>query len=311
MADPALLNRRPLMVKVANIPRYVRPQWGLMLADQVYEYYTEYGSTRFIAIYLGRDASQVGPIRSARFFDENIIQAYKAVFAFGSADASVIEQLFNANYFDRLVLESDWTPLFRYDPKGYDFLMVDTSKLSKYITGKKVENSRQNLDGMFFKLGIPTGGEAGRLVSVRYSISIYNKWEYDVFSGKYMRSSDTQEDAYGGRDEVYQPLTDQLTNERIAFDNVVFLAIPYEWYRHTPEQFTVPFIGSGDAYIFRDGQMYRVKWKRLTQDDMPTLVNPDGSLFPFKPGTTWFEVVGSSSTLTHTSDGWRFEFHIP
>ena len=32
-----------------------------------------------------RDASQVGPIRSARFFDENIIQAYKAIFAFGSA----------------------------------------------------------------------------------------------------------------------------------------------------------------------------------------------------------------------------------
>ena len=41
VADPTLLNRRPVLVKVSNLPRYVRPQWGLSLADIVFEYYID------------------------------------------------------------------------------------------------------------------------------------------------------------------------------------------------------------------------------------------------------------------------------
>jgi hypothetical protein len=61
--DPTLLDRRPMLIKVSNLPRDVRPQSGLSRADIVYEYYTEEGTTRFIAIYYGMDAEQVGSIR--------------------------------------------------------------------------------------------------------------------------------------------------------------------------------------------------------------------------------------------------------
>jgi hypothetical protein len=311
VADPSLLERRPLMIKVSNIPRYVRPQWGLTLADHIYEYYTEYGSTRFIAIYLGKDATQVGPIRSARFFDENIIRAYKAVFAFGSADITVINRLFNADFYDRLVVESDWSPMFRYDPNGYNHLMVDTNALSKYISDKGIENGRQDLNGMFFQMEPPAEGSPGEHVSVRYSNSIYNKWDYDPTSGKYLRSSDTVEDAYGGRDEVYAPLSDQLTGEPVASDNVVFLEVPYQFYRRVPEQMEIPFVGSGLAFAFRDGQVYRVRWQRFTQDSMVSLAYEDGTPFPFKPGNTWFEVIGTTSEEIQNDQGWRFVFHIP
>ena len=59
VADPALLQRRPMLIKVSNLPRNVRPQWGLSLADIVFEYYAEEGSTRFAAIFYGQDASMV------------------------------------------------------------------------------------------------------------------------------------------------------------------------------------------------------------------------------------------------------------
>ena len=48
-ADPTLLDRRPLLIKVQNLPRNSRPQWGLSLADIVFEYYSEEGGTRFAA----------------------------------------------------------------------------------------------------------------------------------------------------------------------------------------------------------------------------------------------------------------------
>ena len=53
VSDPSLLQRRPMLIKVSNLPRNVRPQWGLSLADVVFEYYTEEGSTRFAAIFYG------------------------------------------------------------------------------------------------------------------------------------------------------------------------------------------------------------------------------------------------------------------
>lgn len=309
--DATLLERRPLMIKVSNLPRYVRPQWGLNLADHVYEYYTEYGTTRFIAIFLGQDASQVGPIRSARFFDENIIRAYKAIFVFGSADITVLNRLFDADFANRLVMESDWTPLFRYDPNKYNHLMVDTSALSKYFTEQGFENGRQDLDGMFFQMEPPSNGLTAEQVSVRFSNAIYNQWDYDSISGMYLRSSDTVDDKNEGKDEVYAPLFDQLTGEAVAADNVVLLEIPYQFYRREPEQMEIPFVGSGLAYALRDGKMYKVRWQRFEKDSMVSLAYEDGSPFPLKPGNTWFEVIGTTSEQLQTDQGWRFVFHIP
>ncbi|NIP43226.1 MAG: DUF3048 domain-containing protein, partial [candidate division Zixibacteria bacterium] len=61
----------PIAMKIPLMPRgSARPQWGLSLADHVYEYYLEKGITRFIAIFFGNNAERAGPIRSGRLFDE-------------------------------------------------------------------------------------------------------------------------------------------------------------------------------------------------------------------------------------------------
>ena len=72
--DPGNLVRRPLVIKVTNYPRSVRPQWGLTLADHVYEYYIADSMSRFIGIFYGNDAIRVGPVRSARLLDEHIMR---------------------------------------------------------------------------------------------------------------------------------------------------------------------------------------------------------------------------------------------
>ena len=81
VASPEKLERRPLLIKVSNFPRGNRPQWGLSLADLVFEHYTEAGSTRFSALFFGSDSERVGPIRSARFFDVELMRMYNAISA--------------------------------------------------------------------------------------------------------------------------------------------------------------------------------------------------------------------------------------
>jgi hypothetical protein len=325
--NPALLNRRPIVIKVENLPREHRPQWGLSLADLVFEYYTEEGSTRFAAVYYGSDAERVAPIRSGRFFDANVVQMYKAVFVYGSAWVKVQERFYNSDFASRLIMEigtRSCPALCRYDPNGQNLLASNTAALLEYLKTRKVDNMRQNLDGMFFKLETPPGGDLANQVYVRYSGAIYNRWNYDPATGRYLRFSDKQNDL-NRTNEVYEQLTDRLTGQPISAENVVTLCVPHAYFVKTADSEVIDIImdnrvpsytgcdgqtytgGTGPAYIARDGRIYKVTWQRAKKDAALTLVKPDGSLFPFKPGKTWFEVIGASSSLGPNVVGiWRF-----
>jgi len=311
--NPALLERRPMIIKVANLPRNYRPQWGLSLADHVIEYYIEEGTTRFAAVFLGQDASMVGPIRSGRFFDNHLVMMYQANFAFGSADSRVLNLLYNQGYANRLVIESACPPMCRYEPNGVNYLMANTTDLTTFINNRRLRegNGRQNLDGFAFNYDAPVeGAEAGR-VFVRYSAAIYNRWDYDPETGKYYRYSDTQNDLEQGRNEVYEQLTDRLTGDPISADNVVILHVSHRYFSRRPEIIDIVMSGPDKAYLFRDGQVFELKWYRNALDKLFILVGPDDKPFPLKPGNTWFEMVGTSSTLTSDGSDWRFKFQIP
>lgn len=314
VSDPGLLERRPLAIKVANLPRYYRPQWGLSLTDMVYEYYTEEGTTRFVALFLGNDAETVGPIRSARLFDGNIVRMYDAILAFASGDVRVRNRLFNTDYASRLVSEfpAGCPPMCRYEPNGVNDLITNTSDLSSYLTEAGVANGRQDLDGMFFKLEPPPGGQPGARAFAHFSGSIYNRWDYDPATGKYSRFADTVDNLAGPENEVFAPLTDRLTNQPITADNVLVALMPHEYYSQKPEIIDFPFETSGTAYLFRDGQAYKVLWQRPTADSVLSLSLEDGTPFPFKPGNTWVEVMGKSSKVAQEGQSdWRFTFQIP
>jgi hypothetical protein len=169
-------------------------------------------------------------------------------------------------------------------------------------------NVRQDLNGMSFMLDAPAGGQPATQAFVRYSASIYNRWDYDPSSGTYLRYSDTADVFQAGETEKYQQLTDRLTGEPITADNVVFLYITHELY--SPGIYDILFSGSGKGYALRDGQIYQVTWHR-NDTDVVSLTNPDGSPFAFKPGNTWFEVVGLNSTLQQTDQSWRFVHIMP
>ena len=307
VANPTLLDRRPMLVKVQNLPRNSRPQWGLSLADIVFEYYTEEGTTRFAAIFYGNDASLVGPIRSGRFIDGHLVRGYKAVFAFGSAYVSEMDRYLSSEYADRLVIEGSSTPLTRYDPNGFNYLMVNTADLSAYATQKGI-NGKQDLTGMSFNMTAPAGGQPATQAIVRHSGAIYNRWDYDAASGTYLRFSDTSDATDVQNPEQYAQLTDRLTDQPIAADNVVVINVTHELY--SENIYDILLSGSGAAYAFRDGQAYQATWRR-SDTEVVSLTHPDGTPFAFKPGITWFEVVGVSSTVEQTDQGWRFTHHMP
>lgn len=309
--NPENLDRRPMLIKVSNLPREVRPQFGLSRADIVYEYYTEQGTTRFIAIYYGQDAKKVGSIRSARFFDEHIIRMYRGFFVFGSGDERVRDRLYESNFADRLIVEwqVECPALCRPDPVT-NYLIADTMALREYIHKQDIPDERQDLNGMHFQMQIPPGGQSINKIYAWYSAVIYNRWDYDPPSGRYYRYVD-EENAFEGQPEVYRPLRDALGDIPIATDNVVILLMPHEFYSISPEIVEIQFYGSGQAYAFRDGQAYELEWVRANESGVYSLYTLDGDVYPFKPGTTWFEVMGIESKIFQNDSNWRFEMRFP
>jgi hypothetical protein len=313
VSDPAALERRPLAIKISNHPRYVRPQYGLNRADIVYEYYLEYGLTRFIGLFYGEDAERVGPVRSARYFDLHLVRMYKSVFVFANADRQVLDNFLQTDLVNLFVVErpDNCPPMCRDEwLEGYNNLFTDTQGVRQYAQEvRHVDDLRQDLEGLVFDIFPPQGGIPGAAVETTYSPFSYNYWEYDEASGKYLRYQDA-EDNLGGR-ETYNPLVDHLTNSQVSADNVVALLIPHWHVKQSPEIVAMNIWGSGQAYVFRDGVVYQATWAREGRDSPLRLIDYSGDPFPLKPGKTFFQVIGETSRAWQFGDRWRFEFQIP
>lgn len=315
--DISLLERRPVSVKVNIIPRQgTRPPWGLSFADIVYEFYQNAGYTRFHAVFLGQDSPLVGPIRSARMLDGPLVRMHSSIFAYSGADGNVDITLRNSVFGYRLARDraprttcppTDVQPMCRFDPTGYDFLMTGTAEVHVYMRNRGVDDERQNLDGMFFKLEPPEGGELAEVVYTRHSLDSYNRWDYDAETGRYLRYQDTVV-LRGDQQEEYLPLMDRVNDQQIVADNVVILLAPHEYFRPPPgEIIEVELKDKGQAYAFRDGRVYPVIWRHSNPDQVMYLTYEDGTLFPFKPGITWFQIVGKYSEISQPDETtWRF-----
>ena len=313
--DPGLLSRRPIAIKVTNFPRSVRPQWGLSLADHVYEYYIGDDMSRFIGIFYSQDAIRVGPIRSARLFDGHIVRLYEANFAFGWADDPILETLLLPDLLPRLIVEhaDNCPPLCRIGPKyAYNNLYIDTGQVAAYQQARGANNDRQALDGLRFEAATPKSGNPGESLSLAYSLVSYHRWEYDPYAGRYLRFQETG--ARLGGEASYAPLSDALTGAQLAADNIIILKIPHEYFykSSSTEIIDQPIVGEGSGYAFRDGQLYPIQWARSDAQAMLKFTLPNQRPYPLKPGNVWFEILGESSTLNLLPDGsWDFEFSMP
>ena len=92
VADGATAARPALTVKIENAPES-RPQAGLEAADVVYEEQVEGGLTRFLAVFHSTDADLVGPIRSLRPTDPEVVRPFGGLFAYSGGTKKFIGQL--------------------------------------------------------------------------------------------------------------------------------------------------------------------------------------------------------------------------
>jgi len=133
--DPAILNRRPVMIKVSNYPREGRPHAGLSFADIVFDYYTGEGGNRFLALFYGQDATQVGPIRSGRLIDRWLVPMYQGILGLEYAWPPVYSEILSSLGYSRTISGGPNTcPAICSitEPQTVTSVFANTAEMSKY-----------------------------------------------------------------------------------------------------------------------------------------------------------------------------------
>jgi DUF3048 family protein len=318
-SDPALMERRPLAIKVANYPRYIRPQSGLTLADNVYEYYIEAGLTRFIAVFYGNNSDWVGPVRSGRYFDENIQRMYHAYLVFKFADPRVE---------GHLETTSDVAPFLVVPSLGScpPFQLMSTRHIEVYnnsyfrmplwedcVMKNGLDNERQAIRNGFFNDTVQFSNLLGTQLFTYYSADSYSKWLYDPETQQYVRYQET-DDVRNDKPEKYQPLVDQMTGETVHASNVVYI-MAYHTFSNTFDQedevYQIDLTGSGEGYVFRDGIGIPARWIRTDRDQPLLLTTLNGAQIYFRPGVTFYEVLGTASYVDQDGGEWHFHHATP
>jgi Protein of unknown function (DUF3048) C-terminal domain len=176
-----------------------------------------------------------------------------------------------------------------------------------------VDNSTQTLNGGFFTEDAPESALAISRIYSFYSIYNYSYWEYDPITHKYFRYQEAN-DMVNRKPEAYAPLSDAQTGLPVTAENVVTLFVPYilaNSYNAHDQVFNIDLLDYGNAYVFRDGIAIPAVWHR-TYDDQPlVLTTPDGDPIYLRPGRTFYEVMGVSSTSIQNGSDWRFTFKTP
>ena len=283
LADPTggSLTRSALNVKIENTPDAL-PQWGVNQADVVYEEIVNGGITRLLAVFNSQVPPKIGPVRSVRPTDTQIVWPIGGIFAYSGGAAYAVQSISSAPV--KLVDESSaGTAMFR-DPTRY-------APHNLYGVGA----------GLFAFKGTPTPphplftyrqGGLSMPSSVVASVtvpfpSIYPvTWTWNSATGSWDRTLFGAPDITG-------------TGVRESPKNVIVMSVNYVNGIGTMSSYA-NLQGSGSVTVFTDGREVHGVWSRASQSDPIAYRTTSGTIIPLTPGQTWVELLDTGVALTIT-----------
>jgi len=259
-----------LAVKIDNIVD-ARPQTGLRSADIVYVIPVEGGLTRFLAVYSSHIPPVVGPVRSARQSDLDILYQFgRPAFAWSGATPHLVPFVERAPIVD----------LYAQRVAGYYRDKDRAAPYNLYANARQLiaeATGASEARDIGFRFGaLPAGGEPAGSYSVKYPAASYT-FRWSAKAGRWLAWIDgapamaTEGGQLGGSTVIIQYT--QIATSR------------FEEYGGRPPY--AKSTGSGTAVILRDGEEFTVRWSRPSLEDGTTYTLTDGQRMLFAPGQVW------------------------
>ena len=279
--------RVALAVKIDNIGP-ARPQAGINNADVVVEELVEGGLTRLMAIFQCQRAPLVGPIRSARISDADILALlHGSVLGYSGANPKDMPPI-RAHSGAALIAYDNDPSNFHLDAARPAPHNVFSSTAILLKAGLKQKPNLQAPPALFSYGPIDALAKPRHRVTLSWPDSAA-RWTWS--SGAWVRDQG---------EHTYSMTSDTLADgQQISATNVVILSVNIaDTGLHdvlgNPSPLDVT-IGSNPAWVLRGGAMIKGRWERKGIDDEFTLTDSQGHPIALAPGRTWIELLPTGS----------------
>ncbi|NNN01209.1 MAG: DUF3048 domain-containing protein [Acidimicrobiaceae bacterium] len=281
LPDPRGLTRHrsPLTIKIDNTPQ-AHPQTGIEHADVVYEEIVEGGITRLAAVFDSYLPMAVGPVRSVRRTDREIVSPIGGIFAFSGGAPYALESIAKAPV--KLFDESTAGAGMYRDPTRY----APHNLYAKPVTLMKM-GGRVHVPRPLFSYARPSSAPVGVRVGefvVNFAAGYAVTYQWNGVTRSWQRSIFGQPDFSAAK-------------VRLSPTNVVVMTVNYLGGVGRLGS-KAQLVGSGRVEVFSDGRLQRGTWHRSSILATTSYRTPSGKPILLRPGQTWVELLASGETIS-------------
>jgi len=279
----------PVLVVKVDDTTQAHPQIGIEKADLVYIEEVEGGLTRLAAVFSSQIPSQIGPVRSARISDMDLLSQYGHVaFAYSGAQAKMLPVIASANL-ENLGAQRESATLYTRDESRFApvNLILQADLLMSRLTDQHVEIATSKNMGWTFGQA-PKGGQQILSVKLKWPANTYGALWSPTESRWLLIHANSPDLAADGS---------QLGPTTLVIQSVSITPSQY----HDKFGGVTPFsatIGSGSGYVLRNGFAYAAKWSRPDATSGTTWTLADGTPIPFAGGQVWVALTDSPPVFT-------------
>jgi hypothetical protein len=262
-------NQPVIAAKVENIAA-ARPQVGLGLADITFIEEVEGAQTRLIAVYHSRFPKRLGPVRSARSTDVQLLPLFgKPGLVYSGANSAVQRKINNASI---VPIPRSTRDHRRVAPHNVFVNLAAIDRSTKLREATPI--------GWTFSDVVPRASAA---TSVKVHVG-HDTFSFGYASGRYTVGWNGHKYADGD--------TDAITKT----DNVVIMKV----HNHPDGNRDVmgapsvqsDTVGKGAVTIYRDGKRIAGRWKRTKASASLRFIDKSGDPIALKPGQAWVALAG-------------------
>ncbi|TXJ86833.1 DUF3048 domain-containing protein [Streptomyces lavendulae] len=261
----------PLAVKIDNVPA-ARPQTGLDAADVVYAEQVEGGLSRLMAVYARRLPGAVGPVRSARESDLELLGQFdRPYLAFSGAHRKLLPLIARA-------------PVRSESPdRAAGAYYRDSARAAPhnlYLRPARLLRSAPGAGALTtgFRYGpAPLGGTPVASRTVRYPAARFTFTWFAARHGWLIAMDGTPTaDTDGPRPAPPTVVVQYVGIRDSRYHDALGNPTPY-----------TETVGSGRAEVLRDGRSFAATWSRPAANGGTTFTAADGGPLDFAAGQVW------------------------
>ncbi|MEY4988656.1 MAG: hypothetical protein RI933_289 [Actinomycetota bacterium] len=280
--EALVLSRPSVACKIDNGSDAARPQLGLNSTDIVFDEMVEGGLTRLVAVWHSNRPNAVGPVRSIRPMDPDILTPFGGIVCYSGGQYVFVKMM-------------EKTPLYNASETSQQGLGTFSRSKDRVAPHNVIANA-QLLSAQHAKLGPPPAqfGYSADSATSSAAISGVAVTGFDVKFPQAIAGWTADSTGVWLRMQDGKKHTDAADKSQLKATNVVVMQVKIDRSYLDRRYGNIPktvMVDSGSAWVFSAGKVIEGTWTKSAANAPIALADKAGAPILLAPGNTWVELM--------------------